>query len=122
MIGLKRAMQRLRQFPLVAQYGEEVLDRMGAVHPLRHGGRMERVRRSPRRTSLSMAGQVERNETAVFRESSLQLMTKNTAAKRIAMDQQHRYFALATFLNGEGAVRCVDNLLPSRDAHSAISR
>jgi hypothetical protein len=44
-------------------------------------------------------------------------MAKNTMAERIAMEQQHRYFALVTFLDSEGTVRCVDNLLPSQDVH-----
>jgi hypothetical protein len=34
------------------------------------------------------------------------------------MDQQHRYAALTALLDREGAVRCDDGVLPSRNAHA----
>ena len=34
------------------------------------------------------------------------------------MDQEHRYAALTALLDREGAVRCDDGVLPSRNAHA----
>ena len=34
------------------------------------------------------------------------------------MDQEHRYVALTALLNREGAMRCDDGVLPSRNAHA----
>jgi hypothetical protein len=69
---------------------------------------------------LPVTRQIEGDEAMIFRDLSLHLIAENATAKRIAMDQQHRYAALAALLDSEGTVRCGHNLLPSRDGHAAI--
>jgi hypothetical protein len=54
----------------------------------------------------------------IFRERSLQLMAENGTTGRIAVDQEHRYAALTSLLDREGAVRCDDGVLPSRNHHA----
>jgi hypothetical protein len=63
--------------------------------------------------------QVEGNQAVVFREPSLQLMAEYTTAGRVAVDQKHRQAALAALLDRQGAVRCEEGVLPSRNTHMA---
>src|SRR3981081_4767291 len=60
-----------------------------------------------------MARQIEGDQAVTFREGSMQLVTENLAAERIAVDQEHRHAALATLLHRQGAVRRDNGMLAS---------
>src|SRR6516225_6883471 len=90
---------------------------------LRKSGSRVGARRIDRIAGLPMPRQIERNEAMILRDLPLHLIAENATTKRIAMDQQHWYAALAALLNCEGTVRCGYHALPSRlDDHTvAIS-
>src|SRR5262249_19899597 len=59
-------------------------------------------------------------EATVLSNLSLHLIAKNATAKRIAMDQQDWYAALAALLDCEGAMGCGYHLNPSRYGHDLV--